>query len=66
MVINSCKDQIKTFGDQMQVFQGQLTLIKLSVSEDIIDNFLNQTLDPRRCRIFQRPTGSLDRVCEHD
>ena len=46
MVMDAVQNLDKTFGDVVQIFQGQLALIQLTVREDFIDQVLHQTLNP--------------------
>ena len=66
MVINASQDQIETSCNQMQILQGQFTLIELAVSEDIVDDLLYRPLDSCRGRIFQRPARGFNCIGEHN
>src|SRR4051794_25435222 len=62
VVIDSGENLVEAPGYLVQVFQGQLALVELTVDEDVVDDLLHQPLDPRRGRIGQGPGGRLHAI----
>src|SRR3972149_7569154 len=46
VVVHPCQDADERLGDEVQVLQGQITLVQFSLDENIIDEPLNDPLDP--------------------
>ena len=55
LMVDADQYLIETFGDLMEVLEGQFTLVQLTVYEDVINYLLHHSLDTRRCRIGQGP-----------
>lgn len=59
---NPVQDFNKARGNQGQVFQGQVTLIQLTVRKGVIDYLLDQSLQPGRGGIHQGPGSGFNGV----
>jgi len=50
----------------MQILQCQLTIVKLAIGKNFIDQILNETLYSSRCRVVQCPASGLNNVGQHN
>ena len=57
---------IEMLGNVMEIFQGELTLSKLAVTKDIIDQPIHHPLDSCRSRVIKRAAGRFDNISQHD
>ena len=47
-MMDAGEDFVEAFGDAVQVAEGELTIIELPVGKDLVDQVLDQSLDPGR------------------
>lgn len=66
MVIYSVQHAIETLGNFMQVIERQLTFVKLSIDEDIVDEFLDHPLNPVGSRVDESAGCRFDTIGQHD
>ena len=52
-------------GNVMEIFECELTLPELSVTEDVIDQAIHHPLDPGRRGIMEGATGRFDNIRQH-
>jgi uncharacterized protein YejL (UPF0352 family) len=57
-------DLNEALGDLMQIFEGQLTFVQLAVRKNLIDNFLNKSLNPGSRGISQSTGSRLHGICQ--
>lgn len=66
MMNDAVQNTGKTLGNFVQIFQGQLTFIKLAINKYTIDQFLYQPLNKVWRRINECAGGRFNTVCQHD
>ena len=66
MMVDAGQNRVETFGNLMQVLQGQFTFIQLTVCENIVDNPLHQALQASGGGLKKRPGGSLHCIGQQD
>ena len=64
-MMDAVEDFVKTSGDAMQIPEGQITTVQLTVGEYLIDQVLHKPLDARRGRIIQCTRGRLHHIGQH-
>jgi len=66
VVVDTVQDGVERFRDIVEVAQGQLAIVQLTVGEDAVDEFLHQSLQTRRRRIAQNAACGFHDVGQHD
>ena len=65
-MVHSGKNLVEVLGDLMEVLEGELTIVQLTVTEYVVDQPVDHTLNSRRSRLRQRTAGSLHHIGQHD
>jgi hypothetical protein len=52
-------------GNMMEIFERELTLPELAVTENVVDQTIHHPLDSGRRGIIEGATGSLDNIRQH-
>jgi hypothetical protein len=55
MMKDTAQGLVEAFGNDMEILQGELTVIHLPVGEDLVNDLLHHALDAGRSGIDQRP-----------
>lgn len=50
---------------RVQILEGQLAFVELTVEEYLFDNCLNMSFDPLGCRVFEGSGSRFNGVGEH-
>src|SRR3990172_3346181 len=66
MMIDTHEHPQEGLGYLLQVAEGQVTFIELSVEKDVIDDLADDALQAGGARILERARSRLGRVCDHD
>lgn len=57
---------LKTLGDRMEIFHGEIALVEFGFVEFRADDGTDEAPEPACCRIIQTPRCRLNGVGEHD
>ena len=60
--MNGVEYFVEAIGDVVQVLEGELTVVELSVGKNLVDQILHKALDSGRRGIGQSPGGRLDDI----
>ena len=65
-MMDAGEDLVEAFGDAMQVAEGELTIVELPVGKDLVDQVLDQSLDPGRGGVLQSSRRRFHHIGQHD
>lgn len=63
--MNGVEYFVEALGDVVQVLEGELTVVELSVGKNLVDQILHKALDSGRRGVGQSPGGRFDDIGQH-